>query len=58
MSFIVLWILTTFPIFHKMDDISAQQSKGSETVALSDDDLTTVWKEYHSISSMADMIGQ
>lgn len=41
-----------------MDDISAQQSKGSETVALSDDDLTTVWKEYHSISSMADMIGQ
>lgn len=28
MSFIVLWVLTVFPIFHKMDDVSASRSKG------------------------------
>lgn len=37
MSFIVLGVLTVFPIFNKMDDISARQE--SDTVALSDDDL-------------------
>lgn len=43
--FTVLWILTVFPIFNKMDDISARQSEGwdRETVALSGDDSITIY---------------
>lgn len=47
----MLWILTMFPIFHKMDDISARKSKGHENVALSNDESIAVCEVHYSNSN-------